>query len=693
MKRDIDIPRDCLTCPSHDDGTEPPKIRIEPQMEPRDEAALLLSVAAEVEHALMVQYLYAAYSVRYDQKKTSHQAAARNIHLGVLQIAREEMGHLMTVQNLLHLIGAQLNLEREHSPFDSQLYPFRFKLERLSLHSLAKYVTAERPLKQPAGFPDNDWAKLKDIAAIATRANDGRPVQHVGPIFARLIELFEGGDGGLTNDDFRIYTLDRQATWNDWGYDESLDAEDDARRVLVETFEGTDPGSLRKMAIEALSEIGEQGEGFGDEVDSHFERFFQLYMDFQQLSADGVDFVWPVAVNPNTLSPPPVVSCSCEPADAIRAASVRKGCITNERARVWGQLFNMRYRLLLNMLSHFLQITGPRYVPGGPDTGNRTPRGHLLLWCFDEMRHLRKIAQKLVQLPLRDPADGENAGAPFQLPYTLSIPASETDRWRTLLDIVRASVRFVDSKMLKTGRKDELDPFLKDLQQADERNIGILESLAIVGIVPPESQPADFQKAEQILEEGVRGFTIEAHGNFWTGLDRNTFVDLHMFNNRLIGRDEENNCVLTPDSGFLIGQLQSRNSRKTGMPRYRPPIDPSRIQFLVNWIRRQAPDNEPPGEPGVEHERAPLDEPRKTPTPTSLATPDFDADVRPLFTDFDIDSLKEFEGIDLNSEKSVKKNAARISARLKAGSLPYDGSWPPEAIDMFTRWAENIAEK
>ena len=129
------------------------------------------------------------------------------------------------------------------------------------------------------------------------------------------------------------------------------------------------------------------------------------------------------------------------------------------------------------------------------------------------------------------------------------------------------------------------------------------------------------------------------------------------------------------------------------MPRYRPPIDPSRIQFLVNWIRRQAPDNEPPGEPGVEHERAPLDEPRKTPTPTSLATPDFDADVRPLFTDFDIDSLKEFEGIDLNSEKSVKKNAARISARLKAGSLPYDGSWPPEAIDMFTRWAENIAEK
>lgn len=36
----------------------------DPSLEPRDEAVFLLTAAAEIEHALMVQYLYAAYSVR-----------------------------------------------------------------------------------------------------------------------------------------------------------------------------------------------------------------------------------------------------------------------------------------------------------------------------------------------------------------------------------------------------------------------------------------------------------------------------------------------------------------------------------------------------------------------------------------------------------------------------------------------------
>lgn len=36
----------------------------DPPLAPRDEAVFLLTAAAEIEHALMVQYLYAAYSVR-----------------------------------------------------------------------------------------------------------------------------------------------------------------------------------------------------------------------------------------------------------------------------------------------------------------------------------------------------------------------------------------------------------------------------------------------------------------------------------------------------------------------------------------------------------------------------------------------------------------------------------------------------
>ena len=109
-------------------------ISLEPKRTPRDEAALLLTVAAEVEHALMVQYLYGAYSVRYDLENNELQGQVRGLYRVIAQMAREEMGHLMTVQNLLQLIGAPLNFEREHSPFESELYPFRFKLEPLSVN-------------------------------------------------------------------------------------------------------------------------------------------------------------------------------------------------------------------------------------------------------------------------------------------------------------------------------------------------------------------------------------------------------------------------------------------------------------------------------------------------------------------------------------------------------------------------------
>src|ERR1044072_1311651 len=62
----------------------------DPPLEPRDEAVFLLSAAAEIEHALMVQYLYAAYSLRVVESEPLFQElkAIQNL---LLQIAREEM--------------------------------------------------------------------------------------------------------------------------------------------------------------------------------------------------------------------------------------------------------------------------------------------------------------------------------------------------------------------------------------------------------------------------------------------------------------------------------------------------------------------------------------------------------------------------------------------------------------------------
>src|SRR5215207_7993234 len=95
----------------------------DPPLEPRDEAVFLLTAAAEVEHALMVQYLFAAYSLRVVEGDVNFQPL-KDLQDLILQIAREEMGHLATVQNLLHLIGGPLKFNREHSPYASEIYPF-----------------------------------------------------------------------------------------------------------------------------------------------------------------------------------------------------------------------------------------------------------------------------------------------------------------------------------------------------------------------------------------------------------------------------------------------------------------------------------------------------------------------------------------------------------------------------------------
>lgn len=663
-------------------------LRFELQHEPRDEAALLLTVAAEVEHALMVQYLYGAYSVRYDLEDYELQGRVRSFYRILAQIAREEMGHLMTVQNLLHLIGAPLNFNREHSPFESELYPFRFKLEPLSKQSLAKYVIAERPAKQPQHMRDEEWRQLKDIEEVAQCANDGHPIRHVGAIYKRLIELFEGE---LKDEDFRIDVTDLQATGRDWGYDEGLDRNDDSRKVHVDAFEANDPNTFRKLAVDSLKKIAEQGEGYGDQVDSHFERFFQLYNDFLTLESElepkGIDFIWPVATNPSTALTHHRQECDFDLVDTARVAFEERGYITNFRSRAWGELFNLRYRLLLAYLMHFLRIVGPRYIADGSDKGDRTSRGLLLLWAFDEMRHIKKIAEKMVRLPLRDPYDGVNAGPPFQLPYTLTLADLDPARWRAHLDVVHTSLTLVRS-LQATGSPDEKDPFLEDLQTADNQRVEILAALAAGKSISPDSQPKAFQKVARILEEAVRGFGINAHTNFWTGINRDEFVSLHMFNTPFLARDSNNDCKLVAEGSQLVSRLESESKAGT-MPRYRPRIDASRQQFVREWIDAQAPDNDPPGQIGIESERNPVLNPlTELPSQASVSAPSYTTDIRPLFRDFDVETLRRFDNVDLHNVDSVRTSAEMLRQRLQAGTLPYDACWSSKQIKLFDRWVD-----
>jgi ferritin-like protein len=116
--------------------------------DPLLELVRLLREATEVEHALLVQYLYAAFSVkpRYQRIVGSAFPATANNLLGV---AVQEMQHLDQVNRMLLAVGASPNLIRQDFPYEPAIYPFAFNLEPMSRASLAKYVWTEAPANDP----------------------------------------------------------------------------------------------------------------------------------------------------------------------------------------------------------------------------------------------------------------------------------------------------------------------------------------------------------------------------------------------------------------------------------------------------------------------------------------------------------------------------------------------------------------
>jgi rubrerythrin len=656
----------------------------DPPLEPRDEAVFLLTAAAEIEHALMVQYLYAAYSVRVAGPHADELQKVQNL---LIQIAREEMGHLVTVQNLLHLVGGPQNLGRDRAPYADEIYPFRFTLEPVSRDSLAKYVTAESPEKLPDTMTRQDRELVETIWHDAVAANGGNQIRHVGPLFERLAVLFSDSPEGLADADFRTDTEALQAAPGDWAYAPLNQVQ--GAPLIIGSFPGIDVATLRSAARAAVDEIGEQGEGFdlppaGPQAgESHFERFFDIYKRVSGLLDQGVAITWPVAVNPNTVPAPEEGWVPADELESAAEALVVDGRITEPRARAWAQLFDLRYRMLLGQLAHFLLLDQESYVSAaGPTQGDRTVRGLLMLGAFDEMRHLKKIAGKLVQLP-KDPGGAVHAGPPFELPYTLNLPDGERSRWRTHLDASRAAMRLV------TAHPDAADPFLTALAARDGEKQAVMEALAAGDPIPPGSLPSGFAKAMTILDEAVHGFGVGArHGSFWAGVKRDKFVSTLVPPVDLtpVALDQNGDVVPNPAESQLLERLGATDVRDR-MPRFRPAVPPARQAYLAQWIRDGAPDDVPPDQVGITVEPDPAGE---VVIPTG--PPSFAADIVDLFRPSDRDTMLSF-GLDLRSFENVRDRADDILERLQRaagadGAMPCDGPWPAERIALFRRWID-----
>jgi hypothetical protein len=62
----------------------------------------------------------------------------------------------------------------------------------------------------------------------------------------------------------------------------------------------------------------------------------------------------------------------------------------------------------------------------------------------------------------------------------------------------------------------------------------------------------------------------------------------------------------------------------------------------------------------------------------------FERDVRPMFRQKDRDSM--LRAFDLWSYRDVQAHQDAILERLRDGTMPCDGAWPPEHVALFQRW-------
>jgi hypothetical protein len=74
----------------------------------------------------------------------------------------------------------------------------------------------------------------------------------------------------------------------------------------------------------------------------------------------------------------------------------------------------------------------------------------------------------------------------------------------------------------------------------------------------------------------------------------------------------------------------------------------------------------------------------------SEITLSFEADIKPLFRDSDRAAMSK--AFDLWSATDVAAHGDAIATQLRNGSMPCDGPWPAEHVELFARWLDAGAQ-
>jgi Ferritin-like len=356
-------------------------------VEDRKELTYLLSQAAELEHAVMCEYLYAAFSL-----KSTAGRGVRDDQLEVVErwrrvlfaIAGEEMLHWAVVQNLLTAVGSAPYVSRPHMPHQAKGYPpgVQFRLLPFGEAALQHFVYFERP--EGVDRADAEGFDLAGPPLLPMRPEEIVPR---GQDFATQGHLYRSVESGFA------HLADKLGEGR-------LFIGPAIQQAAETAFGWPDLGPITDLegANRALERIVEQGEGAtGNWATAHYGRFLDMLDDYLAMRKEDSGF---------------------EPAHPVLAAGMRgvEGIepdvyITDAITGGCSDLFNAVYELLLQMIARYFAF------------GHETPQQRQILANAAVglmFRAIKPLGLMLARLPVGADHPDATAGANFQLPYRAS---------------------------------------------------------------------------------------------------------------------------------------------------------------------------------------------------------------------------------------------------------------------------------
>src|SRR4029453_228360 len=169
-------------------------------VEHREALIYMLCQAAELEHGIMCQYLFAAFSLKESTAEglsDGELEAVTRWRSVVSHVATEEMLHLALVHNLLSAIGAAPHFARPNFPAPAHHYPpgVNLTLVPFGEAALRHFIFLERP----------EGMELKDAAGIDAPVEEALPLMAEGDIvpelqdFATVGHLYRSIELGITH--------------------------------------------------------------------------------------------------------------------------------------------------------------------------------------------------------------------------------------------------------------------------------------------------------------------------------------------------------------------------------------------------------------------------------------------------------------------------------------------------------------